>query len=219
MYDHSLKQTLLSALVVVITLTGCGAGLNQTVVPPTPTALPTAPPTPTPPPSIIGTLESWEGSAIAGRKIVLCQITDNQAHYPADCTLMPSVAISDDQGRFQFSDVPPGTYFLLYDSGYADFSTGLDRWAGQILKLGDPAWLVDNYFEFESDAVSIDITLFKGMPLNMNVVAYLTHSLALGRSPFILAHEMDETFSRKVFTPVFATVISDQPAQVEFEVR
>lgn len=208
---------LLIALLLVLAACGGNQAATRDLVAEEATATPNPTATPTPDPSIIGTLKSWEDSPVVGRKIVLCQITDNEAHYPADCILMRLIAISDGQGGFQFFDVPPGTYLMLYDSRDADFDAGLDRWAGQTLKLGDINWLVENYFA--SDAGNIDITLIKGMPMDMNVVAYLAHSLGIGQSPFILAHQMDQTFSRKVFTPVFATLISDQPAQVEFEVR
>ena len=131
---------------------------------------------------------------------------------------MESAVTSDDQGRFRFDWVTPGVYFLLYDSGVTDFDAGLQRWGGQTLKLGNSEWLMDEYFVSDAEG-QVSFHIPGGTPLSgFNVAAYALLTLLLDNSPFILAHDIEKTFSDKTLKLVVVDVTEGQTSQIEFQV-
>ena len=210
---------LLIALLLVLAACGGNQAATRDLVAEeaTATSEPTVTPTPTPEPSITGTLLSWEDAPIAARKIVLCQKIENGRLFPADCILTGVTAISDDQGKFQYSEVPPGTYFIIYDSGYADFEAGVEQWSGQTLKLGDPEWLLYEFATRDADGnVGLLFPQVTSKPQAIFDVAYLASVLLIADSPFILAHDLE-----KQSVPVVPTVLEvseDHVTHVEFGV-
>jgi len=131
---------------------------------------------------------------------------------------MESAVASDGQGRFHFDGILPGVYFILYDSGVTDFDAGLQRWEGQTLKLGNSEWLMDEYFVTDAEG-NVSLHIPSGTPLlQFNVAAYALLTLLLDDSPFILAHDIEKTFSDKALELVVVDVIEGQTSQVEFQV-
>ncbi len=187
---------------------------------PMPTATPTlVPPTATPIIAVKGSLKPWgDTSPINDRRIVLCQIVGDERTLPADCVLMKSSATSDAQGGFQIHKVPPGAYFILYNSGLTDFEAGLERWGGKELKLGNVEWLVKDYIV--GDLTKVELYLPDGAPLPtvFNIVRYVNLTLSLDDSPFIVSHDIEKTFSDKIVKPVIVEVREGQASQVTFPV-
>lgn len=217
---RSLFWLLSVGLLMAFSFSACGPGqiFGPTA---TPTAMVQPTTTPTPPRgwTIIGQIESWEEAPIAGRKIVLCQVIENKQVFPADCVLTRIVAISDDQGRFQVYEVPAGTYFLLYNSGYGNFEDGIERWAGEVLKLGDPKWLFNEYAPSDVEG---KVTILVPQHPSRRVIeldpAYLTQALLIGESSFILAHDIEKEAKYRKFVPIFANISENEPVYLNFQV-
>jgi formylglycine-generating enzyme required for sulfatase activity len=191
---------------------------TPTPIPPTPTFTP-VPPTATPLPAVSGVLVPWkEGTPISGRQIVLCQIDGDPEDIPVDCILIESATITDKRGRFQISRVPPGMYFVFYDSGLSDFGAGLERWGGQRIEFGNAEWRQNEYLEGEE---WVDTHLPPGMSLtaeNYNwAIAYMSVTLLMGKSPFVVAHDIGKALKYD-FDPVIIDVTKGQPVQVEIPV-
>ena len=143
---------------------------------------------------ISGTIEAFGEHPVAGRKIVLCQLVEEQDAYttPLRCLLQEQAAVSDEAGRFEFFGVGDGLYLFLYDSGLSDFDVGLAEWAGKELRIGDSDWFVSEFLGQESSEVSVRIF---SEAANLLVtygseawVNYMSLFMMVGDSPFIVAH-------------------------------
>jgi len=148
MLQKNLLHSAIISLLVLLFLSGCGEVVAGLVSTPAPT------PTPTPEPvlSVTGELHPWdENHPVANKQLVLCQIIGTDIKLPADCALMESSVSADEEGKFEFYNIPSGQYFILYDSGLPDFKITLERWGGERLKLGDAKWLVDQFIETKGD--------------------------------------------------------------------
>lgn len=113
-----------SIAVISLIILSCASG--QLFVPtPTPTSTPIPPtqtpsPTPTPvPPDISGKVISEDQSA--NRYFVLCRVLDS------GCESTSLLAASNSDGYFEFQDVPPGEYYIFYDSGYENFYSAVKK--------------------------------------------------------------------------------------------
>lgn len=172
-------------------------------------------------PSIEGTLSPWDDSAIVGRQLVLCQIIGDEHEMPIDCILMDDVVESDSLGRFQFGVTPPGYYLIIYDSGLSNFEEGIQRWGGKILELGDVGWLLLEYPTIgEIEEGHMDIHVPIGAPDRHLpwAVDYSMQVLLMGKSPFIVAHDVKNTFSDRELDLIIVEVTKGNTNQVEFQV-
>ena len=223
-----LLQTVSLTLAMLFS-TACGilqAASTPSLIPSAATATPvplTATPTPVPPtatpaPAVSGVLVPWDDDTpISGRRIALCQIDGDPEDIPVDCVLMESATTTDEQGRFQVSEVPPGAYFVFYDSGLSDFDAGFERWGGQRIEFGNDEWW-DEYLEGEE---WVDIHLPPGMSLTAKnydwAIAYMSVTLLMGKSPFVVAHDIRKAQNYEVDL-VIVEVVDGQPIHVEVPV-
>jgi hypothetical protein len=130
---------------------------------------------------------------------------------------MDSAVASDDQGRFQFFEVPAGVYLIIYDSGVGDFDSGLQEWGGQTLNLSSIEWLSDTYYADAGEECTLRLPA--GMPLfGFNFAAYVMQALYFCDYPFILAHDFETTFSESEFEPIAVEVTEGKTSQIEFPV-
>lgn len=175
--------------------------------------------TPTATVGIIGVLKPWTISTpIAGRHLALCRSLGD----PRDglCELMPRTVETDRQGRFQFYDVPAGTYFLLYDSGLSDFDKAMARWGGETLRFGDQAWLSD-FLSVDFSEGEINYRMPEGISLSPDVdwlSSYCLLTLLVGESPFIIAHDLQSVSHDRELHCALINVIPGQTARVDVQV-
>lgn len=223
-----LQSVILSVLMVIILLSGCDEAVvslqetsTPTPIPPTstPTPIPatstytpvpptfTPTPTPTPQPSIIGEVAPWdEGDPVNNRQLVLCKLLAVTDKLPASCMLMETSVTTDGEGKFEFYDIPPGSYFILYNSGLVDFESALELWSGERLDLGDADWIVNQFIKPDGDlrcyypnAIPEGLFLEVAMQSQVNPpeMLRLLNSWSLiylqCESPFILAQESAKT--------------------------
>lgn len=196
MNHQKLLQQIVGMPLVLLVLVGCG---------------------PPPVPAVSGTLGPWRDSTpIAGRRIVLCQVIEEGG---GGCVLMESAVTSDDQGRFEVYDVPPGEYFILYDSGLSDFDEAMERWGGQTFRWFDDEWL-DEYFGLYVEGQWAELHIPEGVsPGSDRIFAYCQFALLIGDSPFVLAHVLGQAFQdERILEPVMVEVTEGQTSQVEFQV-
>lgn len=169
--------------------------------------------------SVIGILRPWTaGTPIVDRRVTLCRSLGD----PRDglCELMQSAATTDRQGRFQFYDMPAGTYFVLYDSGLSDFDEALAQWGGKTLHFGDQEWL--------SDFLSVDLSkdeyayrVPEGISFSPQagwLSSYCLLTLLVGESPFIIAHDLDSASHERELHCAIIDVLPDQPARIDVQV-
>jgi hypothetical protein len=170
---------------------------------------------------VVGTVEPWgAGTPIAGRHIVLCRAVGDPRQ--GQCLLMSRAAVTDEAGRFDLGEVPEGTYFLLYDSGLSDFDQAVERWGGQTLHFGQTEW----FSEFLGVDLSQERPAFR-LPDGLAVTphegwlqSYCTLTLLVGRSPFIIAHDIQRAAEKmeldcQVFN-VVENVTRDLSVQVTY---
>ena len=175
-------------------------------------------PAETPQLSVRGQLTSWgTQSPIDERHIVLCRIIKE----PKDglCDLMTSSAITDDQGGFLIPDVSPGSYFILYDSGLADFDKALEQWGGQTLQFGDMQWLSD-FLGVNIETEPVEFRVPEGIshsPHQGWLTHYCTLTLSVGRSPFIIAHDMERAQEERELRCLIVEVLPDTPVRIEVQ--
>ncbi len=175
-----------------------------------------------PVPSVSGMLTPWgEDIPIAGRQVVLCQIVGEWQELPADCVLLESAVVSGEDGGFEFFDVPPGAYYVLYDSGRGDFDGGLERWGGHTFSWDDSEWQKELFWEEEPDDGMAQMLAPRGFELEYDVdflLLYFPATLLLGDSPFIVAHNTGQAVEDHVLELVVINVTEELPSMVEFPV-
>lgn len=151
---------------------------------------------PTITPTLVGTLEGqllpWiPDTPIVGRKIVLCQSIGDSRE--GNCRLLKTATISASDGTFTFTEVPAGTYFVMYDSGLGDFDAALDRWGGEILHFNDQAWM-SAFLGVDLENTVPVFRIPEGLNLSPNdewLRCYCALTLLVGNSPFIIAHNLE----------------------------
>lgn len=170
-------------LVTVVLLAGCRTEPAQP--PPTATPLPEA--------AVSGVLlPSGDANGVGGRAVGLCRADLTSSFAPSPCELLERTAITDEQGRFHFTGLQPGSYFVVYtpDGGPA----ALAAWAGQTLRPGNWTWLHDTYLELD-DGQSANVWPPASLPdsVTLDRGAYGGQTLMLAGSPLVLGHEIHKT--------------------------
>jgi hypothetical protein len=180
-------------------------------------------------PAIQGSVHPWANAPIANRRVVLCRLEEHRSDplAPYICTVTQFTANTDQRGRFSIDNVPPGRYLVFYDSGFADFQTGVEKWANHRIPLGPYAgWAgVFKSYEYRPSAYPPP-----GTKLNDFYYLYAEATLMLGGSPFVLAHDIRAASSYTdrietwrplppgVFIPTVIEVRDGQTSEVEFDV-
>jgi hypothetical protein len=178
-----------------------------------------SPETPTVTVSIVGVLRPWTADTpIAGRHVALCKSQGD----PRDglCELLPHTVDTDRQGRFQFYDIPAGTYFLLYDSGLSDFDEAMAKWGGKTLHFGDQEWLSD-FLGVDFSSGEIEYRMPEGISLSPNVdwlSSYCLLTLLVGESPFIIAHDLESVSHDRELHCAVINVLPGQTSRVDIQV-
>lgn len=169
---------------------------------------------------VIGRLKPWKNEfSVDGRRIVLAKLVGDQRGILADCVLTNLTTTSDTEGNFQFEEVPPGKYFVLYDSGLSDFNVGLNHWTGKTLRLEDPDWLYHYFVDQVDDEILIVIPEGTLRSAEEYVTVQMLRVLVGGRSPFVLAHDIGKLLSGKALDPVTISVSGEQVTHIEFQVH
>lgn len=213
-----MKKILGIFLVLTTLFTACAPSAEtlaqQTALAATSTAAawtPTPTWTPTPIPPDIGGIVTSSGGHAANRHFVLCEVSG------PDCKITSLQALSNSSGYFEFPDVPPGEYYIFYDSGHEDFKAAANRWAGRSIRVGDVEWLVDYFITKNADG-TFSFSVIPGMALDQNS-AYMAVYRFFAISPFIWAHTCSSTCALpEDVIPVIASFSEGKPVQVEFEV-
>lgn len=190
----------LSLSVIHLIMSGCGSG--QT--------------------SITGEIQAYGDYPIAGRKIALGQISDqilDDGQEVERCTLLETVAVSDQNGFFEFKEIPLGNYLLFYDSGLSDFDVAVGKWAGKTLRISDRKWLLESFLETDKSEISLhlfkesaNLLAMQGMERTQQ---YLMATFMIGNSPFILAHDVDRIVRLNELSIIIA-VVGDKNQKVQF---
>lgn len=182
-------------------------------------------------PAIVGTIHPWaEGDGpIEGRRIVLCKPIDGTRLDPYDCTLTNFTATTDEEGRFEFDQLPVGTYLIFYDSGFAGFDAAVARLSGKAIALGDRL-AVSDLDLFRDEADGSFLTFFPQGGTAEGLYWHIELTLQGGGSPFFVAHDIETGVSSDceapsfwevppgVFIPVAVKVVKGYTSQVEFDV-
>jgi hypothetical protein len=133
---------------------------------------------------------------------------------------MPHTANTDRQGRFQFYDVPAGTYFLLYDSGLSDFDEAMAKWGGKTMHFGDQEWL-SSFLGVDFSRGEVDYRMPEGISLSPNVdwlSSYCMLTLLVGESPFIIAHDLQGVSHDRELHCAVIDVLPSQTVRVDVQV-
>jgi hypothetical protein len=178
-----------------------------------------SPATPEPGGDVEGTVQAWViGTPISGRHIVLCRSLADPRE--GNCELMSQSTDTDFFGRFQFANVPQGTYFVLYDSGLGDFDAAMDRWGGKTLHFGDVAWLTDLLgVDLENEDPTFRIP--EGIDISPHddwLRPYCVLTLLVGNSPFIIAHDLDLIQKEEHLTCEILVVVAEETVDVDIQV-
>jgi hypothetical protein len=174
--------------------------------------------TPTAAVSIVGVLRPWaSGTPIAARQLALCRSLGDPRE--GLCELLPNTAMTDRQGRFQFYGVPAGTYFLLYDSGLSDFDEAMIDWAGKTLHFGDREWL-SGFLGVDLTEGDIEYRMPEGISLSPDVnwlSTYCLLTLLVGKSPFVIAHDLESASHDRELHCAVIEVLPEQTAHVDVQ--
>lgn len=173
-------------------------------------------------PSITGTLSPWTASTpIAERKLALCEVSkDELIGIPFDCLLTETVARSNEEGVYNFYDIPEGTYILIYDSGVRDFDATVKEWAGKTLEIGNGAWLT----EFLNLAPNTFQRLYLPAGFKMGTgyeqwnKEYVMNTLQFGPSPFVLAHDISKANEEQTIYYPLIDVVEGETFQADITV-
>lgn len=176
-------------------------------------------PTRVPGGNVSGQLHSWTpDTPIAGRKITLCRNLKDPAE--GECELMKTAVESSVQGRFYIEDVPQGIYYVLYDSGLSDFDDALSKWGGRTLNFGDRDWLIE-FLGADPDDGWVNYRLPEGVSPSPHI-GWLSHycglTLLIGRSPFIIAHDMALARDQRQLRCFLVEVKSGQTSHIDISV-
>jgi hypothetical protein len=180
--------------------------------------------------TVYGKLNPWSTQPITDRQIVLCKLSETHPLSPYHCHLTSFSATSDQAGKFSITNVDPGRYFVLYDTGMADFEEGLSFWEGKELEPGIKAWEkehFDHLYQCGEDLIFI-------LP---NEVTDPRRSFYFHRTQyvfnrcgtyFLIAHDIETALSYEdhgqsrlpndVFIPTVIEVVEDYDTYVEFDV-
>jgi hypothetical protein len=174
-------------------------------------------------PSVTGTLSPWTASTpIAERKLVLCKapFDDQAVDQPVGCLLTETVAISNEEGVYNFYDIPEGTYFLIYDSGIGDFEATVKEWAGKTLEIGNSVWLSE-FLDLESNTWA-RLYLPAGFKMGMGYEEwnqeYVGLTLQFGPSPFVMAHDISKAVEERVVYYHLIDVVEGETFQADITV-
>jgi len=171
-------------------------------------------------PSITGDIEKYGDYPIADRKIALCQLPggpefeEKLTTTPVECTLLETVAVSDQKGHFEFQDVPDGVYLVFYDSGLGDFDATMEKWAGKTLRIGDTEWLLNSFLQEENPQMHLFSELANLMAMQgmQKTQQYMVLHFIVGESPFILAHDVGKMMREyKMSIPIAVAGKENQP--------
>lgn len=143
---------------------------------------------------IRGTITAYGSYPVAERRLALCKVQNaEQAEVTyMKCELQSQVAVSDNEGKFTFVDPGEGMYLILYEDFLGDFDQGMQDYAGQILEIGNPDWMVEQFGD-ENDtlnyhvfAESANLIVNKGFD---SYAQYCWVLMMVGGSPFAVAHD------------------------------
>lgn len=161
--------------------------------------LPVQSPTAEPTGEVCGRAEPWgTNSPISGRRLVLCQSLGDPRE--GNCILMREAVTTDEEGNFDFGQVPCGTYFVLYDSGLSDFDAALVKWGGETLHFGDTAWM-ESFLGVDFDKAWLAFHVPEGVSISPHdnwLQTYCLATLLAGDSPFIIAHDIEKASKEQV---------------------
>lgn len=149
--------------------------------------------------SIEGTILPFNEHPVDNRQVALCKIETDYGYVeiPINCVLQEFSAVSDEDGEFTFRGVPEGSYLVLYDSGLGDFDAGMEKYAGQTIKIGDTDWVYDEF----GDEFGVQIPLFVEAEQFIEINTFETYQsytismLMVKDSPFVVAHDTPTAIS------------------------
>ena len=65
---------------------------------------------------VTGVVRPFHDAQVVDRHIVLCQWV-GKSHHTYECKLTDYTTTTDEQGRFELTQIEPGEYLIIYDSG------------------------------------------------------------------------------------------------------
>jgi hypothetical protein len=173
----------------------------------------------TPIPDLKGSVIPWGSTSKSNaRKIVLCKIVGEAIE--GECVLMSRPSTTNHEGNFSVTGLSAGNYFILYDSGLEDFDRAMERWGGQTLYFGDADWIAD-FLGVDIRSEPVEFRVPNGIshsPHSGWLTQYCTLTLAVGNSPFIVAHDMKLAESERILRCHIIEFIPGQQQSIKLEV-